>query len=115
LLTRDRIRALGRAGLYALQISVDNVRPNAVTRKSLRPLLPKLRLLADCATFRVRINTVLGSGPPEEALEVARAAVALGFDTCAVAYAHQASRLDALRPQTGGEHQVAKRCWSTAP
>ena len=80
LLSRERIEALNRAGLYALQISVDNVNPNEVSKKSLRPLLPKLRLLARHARFRVRVNTVLGAAPPEEALAVARAALELGFD-----------------------------------
>ena len=80
-LTRERIVALGRAGLYALQTSIDNVEPDGVTRKSLRPMLPKLELLAEHATFRVRVNTVLGSGPPAVAVQVARAAIALGFAT----------------------------------
>jgi MoaA/NifB/PqqE/SkfB family radical SAM enzyme len=81
LLTREAIEALGEAGLYALQISVDNVRPTAISRKSLGVLLPRLRLLAEHARFRVRVNSVLGAGPPEEALEVARTVVALGFDS----------------------------------
>lgn len=80
LLTRERITALGEAGLYALQISIDSMTPNDTTVKSLRPLLPKLRALAELASFRVRVNTVLGSGPPEETLEVARAVLALGFE-----------------------------------
>ena len=80
LLTAAWIQRLGEAGLYAMQISVDNVTPNATTMKSLKTLLPKLRLLSAHASFRVRVNTVLGSGPPEEALEVARTALALGFD-----------------------------------
>ncbi len=80
LLTRDWIERLDRAGLYGLQISIDNVTPNDVTKKSLKVLKPKLELLARHATFRVRINTVLGSGPPEEAVEVAKAAMALGLD-----------------------------------
>lgn len=80
LLTRERIAALGEAGLYALQISIDNVTPNDTSVKSLRPLLPKLRAIAELASFRVRVNTVLGSGPPEETLEVARAVLALGFE-----------------------------------
>lgn len=86
LLTEERIVALGEAGLAAMQVSIDGVVPNAVTKKTLRPLLPKLRLLAAHARFRVRINTVFGAAPPEEALEVARAAIAFGFDAkCALA------------------------------
>ena len=80
LLTREMIEGFNKAGLYGLQLSIDNARPNAVSKKSLKPLLPKLRLLARHARFRVRVNTVLGSSPPAEALEVARAVVAFGFD-----------------------------------
>jgi len=219
LLTEEKIRALGDAGLFGLQVSVDNLEPNRTTQKSLRPLMPKLRLLSEHAAFRVRINTVLGSGPAEEAIEVARTAVELGFDakcslvrdargavipvddrtaaaydeirrlgrrapsylsedfqlplaregkvewkcrsgaryfticekglvhlcessygdpgtpladygeeeirrafhtpkacapTCAVAYAHQASRLDVLRPQQLGRRDITKDCWLSA-
>ncbi len=85
LLTRSHIEGFNAAGLYAMQISIDNVEPNAVSKKSLRPLQPKLRLLAQFATFRVRINTVLGSGPADEALAVAKAAIGYGFDAkCAL-------------------------------
>ena len=80
LLTEDWIDRLNRAGLYALQISVDNVTPNDVSMKSLKTLLPKLRLLATHARFRIRINCVLGSSPPAEAVEVARTALGFGFD-----------------------------------
>lgn len=79
-LTRELTIALGEAGLYALQISIDNIEPNAVTKKSLRPLLPKLRLLAQHAKFRVRVNTVLGTGSPTDAIEVAKVVTELGFD-----------------------------------
>jgi len=81
LLTKPMIEGLNAAGLYGLQLSIDNARPNAVSKKSLKPLMPKLRLLAQHARFHVRINTVLGSSPPEEALEVARTVVAFGFDS----------------------------------
>jgi MoaA/NifB/PqqE/SkfB family radical SAM enzyme len=80
LLTAERIRALNDAGLFALQLSVDAVTPNATTKKALRPLLPKLRLLAQHARFRVRVNTVFGAAPPREALEVVQVAAAHGFD-----------------------------------
>lgn len=85
LLTEERIRALGRAGLFAMQVSVDAVTANDTTRKALKPLLPRLRLLAEHARFRVRVNTVFGAAPPEEALEVVRVATAHGFDAkCAL-------------------------------
>jgi MoaA/NifB/PqqE/SkfB family radical SAM enzyme len=83
LLTRDRIERLNRAGLEYLQISIDNVMPDDVSKKSLKVLDKKLELLAECADFHVNINSVLGSGVrnPEDALAVARRAIALGFSS----------------------------------
>ncbi len=80
LLNRERIVALNEAGLFAMQISIDNIEPNEVSMKSLRPLMPKLRALAMYARFRVRVNTVLGSGNPKEAVLVAKRVTELGFD-----------------------------------
>ncbi|CAN5912244.1 hypothetical protein BH11MYX2_BH11MYX2_01200 [soil metagenome] len=81
LLTKKMILELNAAGLYGMQMSIDNALPNDISKKSLKPLMPKLRLLAQHAKFHVRINTVLGSSPPAEALEVAKAVVELGFDS----------------------------------
>jgi len=80
LLTKNWIDRLNAAGLYGMQISIDNVNPNDVSKKSLKTILPKLKLLAKYARFRVRINCVLGSSPPAEAIEVARTVIGLGFD-----------------------------------
>src|SRR5689334_19604839 len=81
LLSPDRIRALNRAGLDYLQISIDNVEPDDVSMKSLRVLERKLEWLAAEAEFAVTINSVLGIAVrrPEDALSVARRARALGF------------------------------------
>ncbi|HKQ88643.1 MAG TPA: radical SAM protein [Candidatus Acidoferrales bacterium] len=81
LLTADRIEQLNRAGLEYLQISIDNAMPDDVSKKSLKVLDQKLKLLAEHAEFQVNINSVLGSGikNPEDALAVAHRAVALGF------------------------------------
>jgi MoaA/NifB/PqqE/SkfB family radical SAM enzyme len=81
LLTADRIEKLNRAGLEYLQISIDNAMPDEVSKKSLKVLDQKLKLLAEHAEFQVNINSVLGSGikNPEDALAVAHRAVQLGF------------------------------------
>jgi MoaA/NifB/PqqE/SkfB family radical SAM enzyme len=81
LVTRERIERLNRAGLEHLQISIDNVMPDEVSKKSLKVLDQKLELLAQHAVFQVNINSVLGSGVknPQDALEVAHRAVALGL------------------------------------
>src|SRR5213592_3088351 len=77
--TPERIRRLNKAGLEYLQISIDNVEPDEVSRKSLRVLDKKLRYLSEYADFHVNINSVIGGGikNPEDALSVARRAVEL--------------------------------------
>jgi MoaA/NifB/PqqE/SkfB family radical SAM enzyme len=83
LLTRDRIRRLNRARLDHLQISIDNVVPDEVSKKSLKVLDQKLRWLAEDAEFEVTVNSVVGGGirNPDDAVIVARRARALGFST----------------------------------
>src|SRR5277367_812413 len=81
LLTPDRIRALNRAGLDYLQISIDNVAPDDISKKSLRVLDRKLEWLAQYAEFGVTINSVLGAGVrnAEDAITVGQRARDLGF------------------------------------
>src|SRR5688500_18891476 len=54
-----RINELNDAGHDYLQISIDNVIPDEVSKKSLKVLDAKLRLLARHAHFQVNINSVL--------------------------------------------------------
>ncbi|HSD85855.1 MAG TPA: radical SAM protein [Kofleriaceae bacterium] len=79
----DRIIELNAAGLQYLQISIDNVKPDEVSQKSLKVLDGKLQNLAKHATFQVNVNSVVGSGTgnPEDALTIARRAKELGFST----------------------------------
>src|SRR6266545_4475002 len=81
LLTAERIQRLNRAGLEHLQISIDNVMPDDVSKKSLKVLDKKLQLLAEHAEFHVNINSVVGGGirNPEDALVVGQRALELGF------------------------------------
>jgi len=81
LLTADRIKRLNEAGLDHLQMSIDNVLPDDISKKSLKVLNKKLELLAEYAEFEVNVNSVLGAGiaNPEDAAVVARRAVELGF------------------------------------
>ncbi len=81
LLVADRINRLNRAGLEWLQISIDNVNPDEVSKKSLKVLDKKLQLLAEHADFHVNINSVVGGGisHPQDALVIGKRAVELGF------------------------------------
>ncbi len=82
LLMPDRIERLNRAGLDHLQISIDNVMPDAVSKKSLKVLDAKLKMLAEYADFHVNINSVVGGGtPPEDAYKVSTRALELGFSS----------------------------------
>src|SRR2546422_8844627 len=62
LLTPKKIQSLNDAGLEHLQISVDNIKPDDVSLKSLKVLDKKLEYLAEYAEFAVNINSVIGGG-----------------------------------------------------
>jgi MoaA/NifB/PqqE/SkfB family radical SAM enzyme len=105
LLTSERILRLNRAGLDHLQISIDNVMPDEVSKKSLKVLDRKLELLARYAEFHVNINSVLGSPVrnPEDALAVARRALSLGL-TSTVGILHDGS--GQLQPLSARQQQI---------
>jgi MoaA/NifB/PqqE/SkfB family radical SAM enzyme len=105
LLTADRIQRLNHAGLDHMQISIDNVRPDDVSKKSLKVLDKKLQLLAEHADFHVNINSVVGGGIhyPQDALVIGRRALQLGF-TSTVGIIHDGD--GQLRPLSGVEREV---------
>jgi len=105
LLTAERIKRLNRAGLDHLQISIDNVTPDDVSKKSLKVLDKKLQLLAEHADFHVNINSVVGGGirNPQDALVVGKRAVELGF-TSTVGIIHDGT--GQLRPLSPAEREV---------
>src|ERR1700723_4810474 len=111
LLTPDRIQRLNRAGLEHLQISIDNVMPDDVSKKSLKVLDQKLALLAEHADFHININSVLGSGvcSPEDALRVAHRAIELGFSST-VGIIHDGN--GQLQPLGESEQQVFEEIMS---
>ena len=92
LLVAERIQRLNRAGLEWLQISIDNVNPDEVSKKSLKVLDKKLQLLAEHADFHVNINSVVGGGisHPQDALTIGKRAIELGF-TSTIGIIHDGS------------------------
>lgn len=105
LLMPDRIKRLNRAGLEHMQISIDNSKPDNVSKKSLKVLDKKLQMLAEYAEFHVNINSVVGGGitTPEDALHVGRRAVELGFtSTVGIIHDHDGQ----LRPLADKEREV---------
>jgi MoaA/NifB/PqqE/SkfB family radical SAM enzyme len=105
LLTAERIEKLNRAGLDHMQISIDNVMPDDVSKKSLKVLDKKLQLLSEYSEFHVNINSVVGGGihTPHDALVVGRRARQLGF-TSTVGIIHDGD--GQLRPLNGDEREV---------
>src|SRR5450432_1448993 len=81
LLTAKRIEGMNAAGLQELQISIDGLKPDAISKKTLKSLAGKLKLLSQHARFHVNINSVLGISEErtQDALVVAQAAKDLGF------------------------------------
>ena len=105
LLVAERIQRLNKAGLEWLQISIDNVTPDDVSKKSLKVLDKKLELLAEHADFHVNINSVVGGGVknPQGALTIGRRAMHLGFSST-VGIIHDGS--GQLEPLTDAERAV---------
>lgn len=110
LLTAERIVRLNRAGLEHLQISIDNVMPDDVSKKSLKVLDKKLQWLSEYAEFHVNINSVIGGGVnnPQDALTIGRRARALGF-TSTVGIIHDGDgQLKALKPNEQKVYEAMK-------
>src|SRR5262249_50794512 len=104
-LVPKRIEQLNEAGLDFLQISIDNVEPDDVSKKSLRLLDSKLQHLRKHAHFDVNINSVLGGGirNPEDARTINTRARELGFST-SIGIIHDGS--GRLKPLGPVEHKV---------
>jgi MoaA/NifB/PqqE/SkfB family radical SAM enzyme len=105
LLNVDRINRLNDAGLDHMQISIDNVKPDDVSKKSLKTLDPRLQMLADNALFHININSVVGGGihNPHDAIQVAQRAVELGF-TSTVGIIHDGD--GQLQPLSDSEQNI---------
>src|SRR5437868_682876 len=111
LLVAERIQSLNRAGLEWLQISIDNVNPDDVSKKSLKVLDKKLQLLADYADFHVNINSVVGAGitHPQDALVIGKRAVELGFSSTVGIIHDGGGQLQPLGEEEGRIYHEMKR------
>jgi MoaA/NifB/PqqE/SkfB family radical SAM enzyme len=108
LLAPPMIERLNAAGLDSMQISIDNVEPDEVSKKSLKVLDRKLRLLAELALFDVTVNAVVGgaSRNPDDALTIGRRALELGFkSTVGIIHDHKGQ----LLPLSDRERDVLRQ------
>src|SRR5208337_2829386 len=107
LLNVERIERLNRAGLDHMQISIDNLIPDEVSKKSLKVLDRKLELLAEFAEFHVNINSVVGGGirNPNDALVIGRRSLELGFTTTVGIIHDGDGQVKPLRPEEAKVYQ----------
>ena len=101
----DRIERLNKAGLDHMQISIDNVQPDEISKKSLKVLDKKLEFLSKYGDFHVNINSVVGGGikNPQDALTIGHRALGLGF-TSTIGIIHDGD--GQLKPLGGEERAV---------
>ena len=78
-ITKGWIERMNDAGLSLLQVSVDNMEPNEVSQKSWSKIKKRLLLLKEHAKFKLNINAVLGSSPPEQTRDLIDEIRSLGF------------------------------------
>lgn len=78
-ITKGWIERMNEAGLSLLQVSVDNVEPNEVSQKSWSKIKKRLLLLKEEAKFKLNVNAVLGSSPPEQTRQLIEEIRSLGF------------------------------------
>src|SRR6202167_1883850 len=110
LLMPDRIERLNRAGLDHMQISIDNIEPDDISKKSLKVLDKKLEFLAQDGEVHVNSNSVVGGGirNPQDALVIGKRALQLGF-TSTIGIIHDGEgQLKALKDEERrGHYQMA--------
>ncbi len=80
LLTEKMVRGLNSSGLDMMQISVDSAHPTRHSEKSLKSLLPRMRMLAETARFKVKVQSVLTEETAREYAEFRRLLEGLPFD-----------------------------------
>ena len=78
-ITKGWVERMNDAGLSLLQVSVDNMEPNDVSQKSWSKIKKRLLLLKEQAKFKLNINAVLGSSPPQQTRDLIDEIRSLGF------------------------------------
>ncbi len=110
-LNRKWIERLNTADLQGMQISIDNLKPDEISMKSLASVERKLALLAEHAKFKVNVNSVLGvSGErTQDVVTVAETAAKYGFQhSVGVLHDHSGLLKPLSRAQMRAYQQVTK-------
>jgi len=113
-LSRGWIDRLNAAGLQGMQISIDNLKPDEVSMKSLSSVERKLGLLSKHAKFKVNVNSVLGvSGErTQDVVTVAETAAKYGLQhSVGVLHDHTGT----LKPLSPGQMRAYTQVTKISP
>jgi MoaA/NifB/PqqE/SkfB family radical SAM enzyme len=113
-LSTDWIQRLNAAGLQGMQVSIDNLEPDAVSMKSLHSVERKLSLLAQFASFKVNVNSVLGISEErtQDVVVVAETAAKYGLQhSVGVLYDHTGT----LKPLSAAQMQAYAQVTKISP
>ncbi|WP_428377250.1 radical SAM protein [Lichenicoccus sp.] len=113
-LSRQWINRLNAAGLQGMQISIDNIRPDDISMKSLSSVEGKLALLAAHARFKVNVNSVLGvtTERTQDVVAVATAAARHGLQhSVGVLHDHTGT----LKPLSAAQMQAYEQVTRISP
>jgi MoaA/NifB/PqqE/SkfB family radical SAM enzyme len=110
-LSRNWIARLNAAGLHGMQVSIDNLRPDSVSMKSLSSVEGRLALLAELAEFKVNVNSVLGitGERTEDVVTVAKAAAKYGLQHSVGVLHDQSGQLKPLTAAQRGAYEQVTR------
>jgi MoaA/NifB/PqqE/SkfB family radical SAM enzyme len=113
-LSKAWIDRLNDADLQGMQISIDNLKPDAVSMKSLHSVEGKLELLAKYARFKVNVNSVLGvtDERTQDVVTVAQTAAKYGLQH-SVGVLHDHTGL--LKPLSPAQLQAYKQVTEISP
>jgi MoaA/NifB/PqqE/SkfB family radical SAM enzyme len=113
-LTKDWIERLNAAGLQGMQVSIDNLKPDEVSMKSLSSVEKRLELLSEHARFKVNVNSVMGVTGERTAdiVTIAETAARLGLQH-SVGLLHDGSGL--LKPLSPTQKAAYKRVTQISP
>lgn len=113
-LTREWIERLNAAGLQGMQVSIDNLKPDEVSMKSLASVEGRLALLAEHARFKVNVNSVLGISDErtKDVVTVAETAAKYGLQhSVGVLHDHSGT----LRPLSPAQMEAYARVTKISP
>lgn len=113
-LTKSWIERLNAAGLQGMQISIDNLKPDEISMKSLHSVERKLGLLQQHAKFKVNVNSVLGvSGDrTQDVVTVAETAAKYGLQhSVGVLHDHTGT----LKPLSPAQHEAYAEVTKISP